>query len=195
MQDSKIRRLSPLECERLMGFPDNYTNIPGASRTSRYQALGNSWAVPVVNWIGKRLFNENKRLSISNLQTEINELDNKNYIYYNLTEKPILYDSIKINTGSIPNNYSFGTMKSIVDSHPPKGIYISPVGAHGILRRKNERNINMNKRLEEILIHTSSKMHIDEINKVSMVQKRGRIGTANLNLDIQGKQLTIEDFY
>ena len=55
VQDEKIRRLSPLECERLMGFPDEYTNIKGAKRTNRYQAIGNSWAVPVVQWIGKRL--------------------------------------------------------------------------------------------------------------------------------------------
>ena len=52
--NSKIRRLTPLECERLMGFPDNYTNIIGASDTARYKALGNSWAVPVVAHIGKK---------------------------------------------------------------------------------------------------------------------------------------------
>ena len=55
VQDDRIRRLSPLECERLMGFPDNYTDIAGARKTNRYQATGNSWAVPVVRWIGKRL--------------------------------------------------------------------------------------------------------------------------------------------
>ena len=55
VQDDRIRRISPLECERLMGFPDNYTDLPGAKKTNRYQATGNSWAVPVVKWIGKRL--------------------------------------------------------------------------------------------------------------------------------------------
>jgi DNA (cytosine-5)-methyltransferase 1 len=50
-----VRRLLPVECERLMGFPDNYTDIPGASDTARYKALGNSWPVPVVAWIGKRI--------------------------------------------------------------------------------------------------------------------------------------------
>lgn len=54
VQDGRIRRLTPLECERLMGFPDNYTNLPGARRTSRYQAVGNSWAVQVVRWLGRR---------------------------------------------------------------------------------------------------------------------------------------------
>ena len=41
-----VRRLTPLECERLQGFPDNFTNIPGASDTARYKALGNSIALP-----------------------------------------------------------------------------------------------------------------------------------------------------
>lgn len=50
-----VRRLTPLECERLQGFPDNYTLIPGASDTARYQAIGNSMAVPVMHWIGKRI--------------------------------------------------------------------------------------------------------------------------------------------
>lgn len=51
----RVRRLTPLECERLQGFPDHYTLIPGASDTGRYQALGNSMAVPVMHWIGKRI--------------------------------------------------------------------------------------------------------------------------------------------
>lgn len=54
-ENQKLRRLTPLECERLMGFPDNYTLIDGAKDTSRYKAVGNSWAVPVINWIGIRL--------------------------------------------------------------------------------------------------------------------------------------------
>ena len=54
-----IRRLTPRECERLQGFPDDYTLIPFkgkmASDAPRYKALGNSWPVPVVQWIGKRI--------------------------------------------------------------------------------------------------------------------------------------------
>lgn len=50
-----VRRLTPLECERLQGFPDNYTLIPGASDTVRYQVIGNSMAVPVMRWIGQRI--------------------------------------------------------------------------------------------------------------------------------------------
>ena len=51
----QVRRLMPIECERLQGFRDDFTNIPGASDSTRYKALGNSMAVPVMNWIGKRI--------------------------------------------------------------------------------------------------------------------------------------------
>lgn len=50
-----IRRLTPLECERLQGFPDSWTNIPGASDSARYRALGNSVAIPCVEFIMKSL--------------------------------------------------------------------------------------------------------------------------------------------
>jgi DNA (cytosine-5)-methyltransferase 1 len=55
-----VRRLTPVECERLQGFPDGYTNIPWRKSAEspdgpRYKALGNSWAVPVVRWIGQRI--------------------------------------------------------------------------------------------------------------------------------------------
>ena len=46
-----IRRLTPLECERLQGFPDSWTDIPGASDSARYKALGNSVAIPCVEFI------------------------------------------------------------------------------------------------------------------------------------------------
>ena len=56
----QVRRLTPVECERLQGFPDGYTNIPWRKKPEspdgpRYKALGNSWAVPVVAWIGRRI--------------------------------------------------------------------------------------------------------------------------------------------
>jgi DNA (cytosine-5)-methyltransferase 1 len=54
-----VRRLTPLECERLMGFPDGYTAIPYRGKPTadgpRYKALGNSMAVNVVRWIGQRI--------------------------------------------------------------------------------------------------------------------------------------------
>jgi DNA (cytosine-5)-methyltransferase 1 len=61
-QSMAVRRLTPTECERLQGFPDGYTNVPWRGKDEspdgpRYKALGNSWAVPVVRWIGTRIAN------------------------------------------------------------------------------------------------------------------------------------------
>ena len=50
-----IRRLTPLECERLQGFPDAWTDIPGASDSARYRALGNSVAIPCVEYLIRRI--------------------------------------------------------------------------------------------------------------------------------------------
>ena len=60
-----IRRLTPLECERLQGFPDGWTNIPGASDSARYKALGNSVAIPCVEYVmrGIAMVLQNERRS------------------------------------------------------------------------------------------------------------------------------------
>jgi site-specific DNA-cytosine methylase len=57
-----VRRLTPVECERLQGFKDNFTKIPYRGKTvdkcpdgPRYKALGNSMAVPCMKWIGERI--------------------------------------------------------------------------------------------------------------------------------------------
>jgi site-specific DNA-cytosine methylase len=57
-----LRWLTPVECERLQGFPDNYTRIPWKKNAAedcpnapRYSAIGDSMAVPVMNWIGSRI--------------------------------------------------------------------------------------------------------------------------------------------
>jgi DNA (cytosine-5)-methyltransferase 1 len=60
IQSMAVRRLTPVECERLQGFPDDYTSIPWRKKEEspdgpRYKALGNSMAVPVMHWIGKRI--------------------------------------------------------------------------------------------------------------------------------------------
>lgn len=68
--ESAVRKLMPVECESLQGFPDNWTQIPYRGKPAeqcpdapRYKAIGNSWCVPVVRWIGQRiekeLINEN----------------------------------------------------------------------------------------------------------------------------------------
>jgi DNA (cytosine-5)-methyltransferase 1 len=57
--NAQVRRLTPRECERLQGFPDDYTLTPYRNKPAtdgpRYKALGNSMAVPVMAWLGKRI--------------------------------------------------------------------------------------------------------------------------------------------
>ena len=65
IENFRVRKLTPKECERLQGFPDNYTKISYRGKpkekcpdSPRYKAIGNSWAVPCVRWIGKRIQSE-----------------------------------------------------------------------------------------------------------------------------------------
>lgn len=59
LSDMSVRRLTPTECERLQGFPDGYTDVPFRGKPAadgpRYKAIGNSKAVPVVQWLGRRI--------------------------------------------------------------------------------------------------------------------------------------------
>lgn len=62
MDSPRVRKLTPIECERLQGLPDNYTRIAWRNKTAeqcpdtpRYMAIGNSMAVPVILWIGERM--------------------------------------------------------------------------------------------------------------------------------------------
>jgi len=65
----QVRRLTPRECERLQGFPDDWTLVPWRKKPAgecpdgpRYKALGNSWAVPCVRWIGRRIQRQTGRI-------------------------------------------------------------------------------------------------------------------------------------
>lgn len=197
VQDDRIRRLTPLECERLMGFPDNYTNIDKAKRTNRYQAIGNSWAVPVVKWIGKRLSEyEEDFLDLlkykANLSERISYIDN-DVIYFDFG-KDIVYidEDFYLNCTTTPEECTFMDMRDIVTDDVDDKLYISPVGCQGIVRRKQERNLSINPRLEKILSKISATMSPEDIEKRSRVQKRGRfsVEVENKNDDtIQLKML------
>lgn len=179
VQDGRIRRLSPLETERLMGFPDNYTNIKDSRKTNRYQATGNSWAVPVIEWIGERLLEYNQdeyNLAKNSLSLMERRYDIEGEGFYLDLGKDIITvnQELLINCTSIPEVSRFSDMKSILSPDAPEDIYISPVGCYGIVRRKQERKLNINPRLEEVLLSISSQMTLEEIDKRSRVQKRGR---------------------
>lgn len=161
VQDGRLRRLSPLECERLMGLPDNYTQIEGAKYTNRYQAIGSSWTIPVIEWIGKRIQTP-AYFSLHNLNpTNIDA----NIEYYDFNKGIIeLSDTKSLNCSIKPENCKFGNMINIVEA-VSEDIFISPTGCSGILRRANMRNQFINQRLKKYLIKT---INIVEKNNIEI---------------------------
>jgi len=150
-QNDKIRRLTPLECERLMGFPDNYTLIPGATDTSRYQAIGNSWAIPVVKWIAGRIVegvSKKEKEWICKLTPSVSEVDYRLFLFKEKFVKTP--DGYFINASESKNDVETGDIFDIIDVNAKQKFYISPKACQGILRRKKEKNLKMNEYLEEI---------------------------------------------
>lgn len=188
-QNGRLRRLSPLECERLMGFPDNYTNLPGAKSTARYQAVGNSWAVPVVKWLGHRVsqsFADAKNCVFPHIKDHLESNHGGGVSIWLLGKDPIAVGDGKfLNGTSIPCETVASDIKTVIDVNAEEKLYITPVGCRGILRRKQERGLTMNKRLEEVLGSISSTWSDEEIEAVSRRQTRGKFSTlldADINL-------------
>jgi DNA (cytosine-5)-methyltransferase 1 len=168
-ENDRIRRLSPLECERLMGFPDNYTKVNGNSNTNRFQAVGNSWAVPVVKWIGSKIkeYSDNKENNQFNeWQKYFQPKDNEqNALLYLLNGVEKINRFNYLNSSNAPNNPIFGDLKNIIEpNHAIEKFYLSSKACAGILRRKNERNMGMNSELENLMKKISSDFQI-EINE------------------------------
>lgn len=157
--NEKVRRLTPLECERLMGFPDNYTNVANASDTSRYKAIGNSWSIPTVEWIAKQITRKSNHNQtwIDKLNTTI---DSKDFMLYMFDKELIKIDTNTfINTSLSSNDIKKGSIKNIIDEKPSSNLFISAKASAGMLRRKSEKNLNMHYKLE-ILLHQQSTYEI-----------------------------------
>lgn len=178
VEDNRLRRFTPLECERLMGFPDNYTDISRASPTNRFQGTGNSWAVPVIKWFGERFKNyPNDSIKIDNNNTfgsfEIIENNSELYLFDTNTDNYSLFENTNLNFSEQPENCVFGTLKDIIQNNADEKFFISPTGCAGILRRSIERNSKLNPRLKEVLQSISSQLSKEEIDKISRIQPRG----------------------
>lgn len=155
-QNDNVRRLTPLECERLMGFPDNYTLIPNNKDTNRYQAVGNSWPIPVINWIGQNILKNKTGIDyFSDMRYQL--IQNMFKIYLLNDDFIHTNNSQYLNTSPCPNKYKKGNIFDIVDLEAQQKFYISSKGSDGILRRKQEREIKMNIRLEELFSVNSGK--------------------------------------
>lgn len=184
-QNNRLRRFTPLECERLMGFPDNYTEIPGSSSTSRYQGVGNSWAVPVVRWLGKRLINyHDKTFQIDTSEFSLLHhkiISDKECEIFGFSKKPlVINNNIKINFSEKPLETTFGDIIDIIDVKAAENFYITPAGCKGILRRKDERKLSINNRLEFALKKISSMWSDEKIDGISRKQNRGQLSSEDI---------------
>lgn len=158
-QNGRLRRLNPLECERLMGFPDNYTLLVRCKDTQRYQAVGNSWAVPVIKWIAKRII-DTPQSKIS-FKTPTMKVDDASI--YTLEDFNHQTEGYYINASKMPYDYRLANMVDIVDTECPEKFYITDRGCIGILRRKYEHNAGMNERLEVVLKNCSNKEELKRL--------------------------------
>jgi DNA (cytosine-5)-methyltransferase 1 len=165
-QNDQIRRFIPLECERLMGLPDNYTLVNGNSDTNRYQAIGNSWAIPVINWIAQQIstqLKQNKTNIIdwsSLLKVHHNNLDAKLFL---LPETTQLTMSNYLNTSPAPNTPKYGNLIDIVEpERVAQKFYLSPQACKGILRRHIERGTKMNTQLNKLMYQISNTTSLQE---------------------------------
>jgi DNA (cytosine-5)-methyltransferase 1 len=174
-QNDKIRRFTPLECERLMGFPDNYTLIDGHSDTNRYQAIGNSWAIPVVKWIGKKIYS----FLNSKHQTEIiswykatkKTPNNLNANLFLLDNMLLISSDLYLNTSSIPNMPIQNKINDILQlENVSKKFYLSPQACKGILRRKSEKKLKMNQQLEKLMTIISEETTLEIAHKSKQQQ-------------------------
>lgn len=147
-QNGRLRRLTPIECERLMGFPDNYTLIPSCRDTQRYQAIGNSWAVPVIKWLATRMVNNSE---IPDLKICKDPIFNETAKIYLLDDFTRINGSKYLNGSRYIYDYCVSNMLDVIDVNAPEKFYISAQGCAGILRRKREHNAGMNERLEQVL--------------------------------------------
>lgn len=163
-----VRRLSPLESERLQGFPDNWTNLKENDEskddnidTLRYTAIGNAVTVPVVEWIAKRIYQlldaSKEHLEIESIikkyidfrkaeweNVSLSELDFKNLQNeYKWLKGGLVWNDriIECNAFPTPNKIRESSLLSLIDrSQNDKSYFLTPNAAEGILRRVDNQN-------------------------------------------------------
>ena len=144
-ENGKLRRFTPIECERLMGIPDDYTLIPSSrGDVQRYKALGNSWAVNVIKWIGERIYN--------NYSSNIIDFFNfKKDGIIQISDFMELGNGTFINGSPSPYNSYSAHIFDILESNVGDKYFLSASICDGILRRSKERKLKMNKRVASLM--------------------------------------------
>lgn len=181
-QDGRVRRLTPKECERLMGFPDDYTNIsPSIRVTNRYQAIGNSWAVPVVSWVMDRIINQHLSVSFPPRSLSIQKCDSYDLYFF---DNFVACNHYWINASTYPYDYKLTHMLDIVDTEAEEKYYLSPAGCAGIVRRSVERDAGINERLKYHLINGCKSTH-DLVNARNGFKPISEFSDINIGLAVK----------
>lgn len=170
-----VRRLTPLECERLQGFPDNWTHLPEESHqrylddTPRYHALGNSVSVPTIQWIARRIKTlfQNASNDISPSLAEYTDVfrsakffEEKYCGEFTKLENPVWRNAgicagDKIRQFNIPQCPSMPDEASLIDivqqEPPANNLFLSPNAARGIIRRVDAQGRSLFQPMREAL--------------------------------------------
>jgi DNA (cytosine-5)-methyltransferase 1 len=166
-ENGKLRRFTPIECERLMGIPDNYTLLPNVKGDiSRYKALGNAWAVNVIEWIGKRICTNPSANIIKSLPINSNGI-------FQFNGCVSLDENAFINGTTSPYNHSSNHIFNILQDNVDKKYYLTVPICEGILRRSKERGLNMNRRVEALMKSFISRSKLPQTDKTSLLTTLG----------------------
>jgi DNA (cytosine-5)-methyltransferase 1 len=115
---------------------------------------------------------------IDRIPAHVISLNLDGLVMWSLGSGPIeISDGSYINASEYPSSQTYGDLSSVVDVNADEKYYITPVGCRGILRRKDERGLGMNVRLEQILKEVSSTWTEAAIEVVSRRQPRGRFSS------------------
>jgi len=139
-----------------MGFPDDYTLIDKCTITQRYQAIGNSWAVPVIKWIFNRILNYP---SLEEIQPELKPILNKDGVALFLMPDFTPNGRTFINSTTRCYNYIRTSMLDIVENNANMALFLSPAACGGILRREKVLNGRINDRLKILLEQGATNTH------------------------------------
>ena len=144
-ENGKLRRFTPIECERLMGIPDNYTLIPSSrGDIQRYKSLGNAWAVNVIKWIGERIYNNYSSNIIDFLNFKKNGI-------IQINDFMEFGNGMFINGSPSPYNSYSVHIFDILQNNVNDKYFLTDAVCKGILRRSQERKLKMNKRVASLM--------------------------------------------
>lgn len=154
-----VRRLTPIECERLQGFPDDWTKVDADSEDAdslRYAAIGNAVSVPVIQWIAKRIKIELENTSEVSLDDLLaRHAPFKESVWHDLPDTSIEHEKIRWGKSGIMWNGRYmlaehrelpctpitSDLYSIVEKDKTADrYYLTPNAAEGILRRVDNNN-------------------------------------------------------